>query len=68
MKNEEKAAHFAEMNPLVNAMFERCEDLIEAGDMFMPYGAILMPEEDLQLVEVTPPEGQDMPNPRASRM
>lgn len=64
MTNEEKAAHFAEMNPLVNALFGRSEDLLEESGMFLPYGAVLMPDEELQLVEVTPPEGEDIPNPR----
>lgn len=61
---EDKQAAFTAMNPLVNAMFDRCEDLVEQSGVFMPFGAALI-GEDLRLLEVEPPEGEQMTNPKA---
>lgn len=61
---EEKQASFTAMNPLVNALFDRSEDLVEQSGVFLPYGAALIGEE-LRLVEVEPPEGEQLSNPRA---
>lgn len=61
---DEKQAAFTAMNPLVNALFDRSEDLVEQSGVFMPFGAALI-GEDLRLLEVEPSEGEQMTNPKA---
>ena len=58
MTDDDKQAHFAAMNPLVNALFDRAEDLIESAGHYVPFAAVLDASGDLRLIEASPPSGE----------
>ena len=65
MTDDDKQAHFAAINPLVNALMDSAADAMGDDGDFQPHGAALMEDGEIKTMEVNTGDDGDKPNPKA---
>ena len=65
MTDDQTQAHFAAINPLINALFEISEIKVEDDGFFTPHGAALFPPEEVRLIQLKAGGEASAMDPRA---